>query len=411
MEKIKRLGAVFTFVFLLLTSESVAEGIRIGANSGIFPSLALGIRYDDNILFVPPEDVVGPESDIVFLASPALWLKVEPTNLKFNLGYTLNSLLYADMGSPEESHHQFDSLNHQGNLYLLVQTNPGFFTELLGFVEYREATWEEELYQSYYPTTMLHEDSLVWLGYKKGPYSNLFVRAGYENIWDYKPEREFDFFDRVQHRGLLDFKFRFLPRTAVVFDTMVGQLSSPNPVNLELYSPEQRAQLPNGFGALYYQGLLGLETNLTTALLIRLLGGYASWNYEQLDDYNGFIMDTELALDYEKRGRIGIGYRRFVEDSIMTNYRLIDIAYLEAWGVFFRRIKPRLVASYQIRHYAGISSFDEDFLTIAPNVEVKILEWLSSKLDYSYEWLLTTVGNSSIDRARNSVTLSFLFRF
>lgn len=411
MAKIRRLLLILILIFLLLPFKSAAEGIRVGTSSALFPTLTLGTRYDDNILFVPPEDPIGPESDLVFLASPALWFKMEQSNMKFGLGYTLNSLLYTDMGNPEESHHQFDSLSHQGNLYMLVQTNPGFFTELLGFAEYREATWDEELYQTYYPTTMFHEDSLIWLGYKKGPYANLLARVGYENIWDYKPERELDFFDRLQHRGLLDVKFRFLPRTAVVLDAMVGQLSSPNPANLNIYSPEQRAQLPNGFGAFYYQGLLGFESNLTAALLVKLLGGYASWNYERLDDYNSFIADTELALDYEKRGRVGIGYRRFVEDSIMTNYRVIDVVYIEAWGVFFRRVKPKLGASYQIRNYAGVSSYGENFLTIVPSVEVRIFDWFSSRLDYAYEGMVTTVGDSSIDRARNSITLNFIFRF
>jgi len=407
--KIRRVAIIL--IFLLFPLEVLAEGIRVSPNSALFATLMLGTRYDDNILFVPPEDPLGPQSDMEFLASPALLFKLDQTNIKFDIGYTLNSLLYADMGNPEESHHQYDSLSHLGNLGLTVITNPGFFVGAQGFVEYREATWEEELYQTYYPTTMLHEDSTFKLGFKRGPYANLFTDIGYENIWDQKPEHKLDFFDRIQHRGLFDFKFRFLPRSAVVLNAMIGQLTYPNPLDLNLYPPDERASIPNGYGATYYQGLLGVESNLTTALLIRLLGGYAAMNYESSASYNGFVADTGIVLDYEKRGRVGVGYRRFVEDSIMTNYRIIDMIYFEAWGLFWKRVKPMFAANYQMRNYQGTGNYDEDALSIGPSVEVKFLEWLTSRLDYLYEGMATTTGNSSVDRTRNSVTLSFIFGF
>jgi len=106
-----------------------------------------------------------------------------------------------------------------------------------------------------------------------------------------------------------------------------------------------------------------------------------------------------------------VGYRRLVDDRIMTNYRLSDVIYLEMWGLFARRIKPKLYAGYHIRNYRGVNSYAENFLTIEPSVSVKILKWLSSDLAYSYEGMVTSAGGTGVARTRNAVLLKVIFGF
>ncbi len=402
---------IASLIFLSFVPEVGAEGMRVGASSVFIPSASVGLRYDDNILFVPEDDPVGPQSDLMLLAVPALRFKINKPNIKLNTGYELRTLTYMDVGNSEESHSKYNAIGHAGDLALLVQTNPGFFIELENATEYRKSTWEEEWYQRYYPTSQLHADSQVKLGVKRGPYRNLYTYIGYQNIWDYKPERDLSFFDRIQHRGLLEFNFRFLPRSGFVVKGMVGQVSYPNPADLSRFSPDQWGQLPSGYGAFFYQGVGGLDSYLTSVLRIKLLGGYAVWDYERSDDYQGFIGEGGLFLDFEQRGQASLGYRRVVDDRIMTNYRLSDVVYLDAWALIARRVKPRLYAAYHIRSYRGMNSYGENFLTVEPSVSVKLTRRFSSKLTYSYEGMVSSAGGADVARTRNAVTLELTFSF
>ncbi|MDP8257628.1 MAG: hypothetical protein P9M14_17915 [Candidatus Alcyoniella australis] len=361
--------------FCPAANADLTQGIRLGAMT-LAPSVQLAMRFSDNVYFVPQDfkpidETVVPqskESDMILNAVAGLKLATAVPSFDAELGYELYNDYYMGMDDPNEGHDKLNAVNHTISGGLGYQAPVGLFLRLTDSFLIQQAFTQSEQFVDYLQGEQNHNEGRLFLGYRQGPYSNLYLHGVYTNTWDTYRRR--DIYDRMIHRGEMEFRFKFLPRTALLVNGGGGMSNNPN--------------FPD-FNATMYYGTGGIRGQITEYLLLTVLGGYAMYDFAANENYQNYLAKAELGAQWGMTTKAALGYDHRVAFATDTNFFVTDEIYLRFNRLWFSRLISTLWASYQINGFSEPVSRDETFIQGRADLTYKILFWLYAGAGYSFE--------------------------
>ncbi len=167
----------------------------------------------------------------------------------------------------------------------------------------------------------------------------------YENVIDYFESDESEFANRIQHVVGAKVNWKFFPYTQAWIDGSIGFYDAlgDNTVDGMEYKVGSRP----------LRVLAGLDTVLTEWTTINAYAGYANGFYDSGPSYNNVVGGIDFGWRYVPTGKLVLGYRYDVHDSINANY------YGEHQGKIsinqeIRTIVVTAMAGARYRGYRGI---------------------------------------------------------
>jgi hypothetical protein len=134
----------------------------------------------------------------------------------------------------------------------------------------------------------------------------------YENTIDYFESGESEFASRIQHVVGAKVNWKFFPYTQAWIDGSMGFYDAlgDNTVDGMEYKVASRP----------LRVLAGLDTVLTEWTTINAYAGYANGFYDSGPSYNNVVGGIDFGWRYVPTGKLSLGYRYDVHDSINANY-------------------------------------------------------------------------------------------
>jgi len=377
------------------------EGIKFGSFS-IHPSIVTGMRYVDNIYFVPtnyrplnkgsvPQ---GVESDFVFNVTPTVLLRLQVPTFKAQASYELYNDDYLGYDDPQHRHTKLNAYNHTFSELIDYQAPVGVFLTLDDKYLIQRAYEETTVYVDFIQGNQRHNEGHAILGYKHGPDENFYFAGKYTNVYDQYDQ--FGQFNRRAWYGDGDLRIKFLPLTAFVLQGGYGQIAYPNMASK---------------AATVFYGEGGLAGQLTSHLKIILKGGYQESDYTQFDSYKGPIGQAEFGAFWEENTQATVGYMRQVLDSSTTNFYVSDDIYLRLYHLWAERLGTEGTASYQFNKFSRPTSSNQNFLDLKIELTFRMIYWLYLGGGYQYDSIWLKSESTSNVTTRNIEFLKITAKF
>jgi hypothetical protein len=234
------------------------------------------------------------------------------------------------------------------------------------------------------------------------------ISAGprYENKIDVFESDGSEFADRIQHIIGARGNWKFFPYTQAYIDASLGFYRglSDNP------SDEGLGKI--GSNPVRIMG--GVDTVLTEMTTINAYVGYANGFYDSGPSYNTVIGGAQFGWRYFPTGRLVLGYRYDVNDSINANY----YGEHHGYGSVSHQIRQVVLtggAGVRLRNYRGVpgeismeESRDDFILEANSRVEWVIADRFGVYLDYGLQSVDTDFRTLPIDGEGASDDPSFL---
>lgn len=371
------------------------DGIRFGAFS-IHPSLFTAMRYNDNVYFVPnnyrPENdrsiPQSIESDLVFNVVPAIHFDITVPTFKTRVGYRFYNDTYLGMDDPDNRHNDLNASNHYFNG--LLDYNAPFGLMIGGQDEYAILqTYEEtEQFLDYMRGDQTHNDARGWLGFKHGPYDNLYFKATYINLIDkYKTYPDYDKMGQYADGEL---RLKFFPLTAWILQGGYGLVDY------------ERIQ---AFDSNTWYAMTGLQGQITTHLLVVAKGGWQMADYQENADFSGYLADAELTALFTPVTQWTVGYRRLFRDAADTNYYTTHEGFTRFSWLYGSRLNTTLYGSYQYNDFSTPLDRHEDFVQAEFDLTYRFVYWLYMGGGYRLEYRIFDDGEVHETTTRNIGTI------
>lgn len=313
-------------------------GIRTG-NLELHPSVAGEFGYDSNYFQRGPRDPDPVVDTLVFRVTPSLTLStlgkarqdagVTPPLLNFDLGAFATYNVFVPLDDTDE----FDDrsklrggINASLELFprrpVMWDVNAGYRREIdPSDLATGETDFDRHVLRA--------GTGLTW-----SPGGGLFDwRVGYGITTTYFSEEGFDSLDNAQHVIETRGRWKFLPRTAAIYD---GQY------RIIRYSDDDTAQV-NGE---VIQSRIGLSGLLTNRFGFRVLGGWAASFYESDENFDGPVGNAELKFFLTPNPKVHGGSAQVGLSAISLGY---DRAYAHSYlGPYYQRDQGYLLFEYFI---------------------------------------------------------------
>jgi hypothetical protein len=376
-------------------------GIRTG-NLELHPSLAAEFGYDSNYFQRGPDDPVPVVDTLRLLITPSLTLSTlgrarkeddaadaAPPLLNFDLGVfgTYNEFI------PLDDTDDFDSRSK-----ISGGVNAG-----LELFPKRPITWDvnasyrRQIDPSDIATGEADFDRHViraGTGVTWSPGGGLFEwRVGYGVTATYFSESDFDILNNAQHVFETRGRWRFLPRTAAIYD---------GSYRLVRYEEEGVAQLDGEV----LQSRIGASGLLTNRFAFQVLGGWAASFYNSDQNFDGPVGNAELKFFLRPAPNVQQGSAPVGLSSIAVGY---DRAYAHSYlGPFYQRDQGYLMFEYfigglivtSLRGHVARNSYPT--FEIAPNEFVDVHETRLGGTLFAEYRVTSIVGiNATFDADRN----------
>lgn len=145
-------------------------------------------------------------------------------------------------------------------------------------------------------------------------------RLGYTFVYDFFDYNQFAYANNFDHQFLVAGSYRFLPRTAIVYDFNADYMS---------YQPAGSAPsalLSNGFRL---ATRIGLNGAFTSRLSASAMIGYAAGFYENMlsSDYESLVAQVEARWQISDGARLALGYDRNFYPAFIGNFVRRDRGY------------------------------------------------------------------------------------
>jgi hypothetical protein len=353
-------------------------GLRAG-NLEFHPSLAAELGWDSNY-FQRSGDSANPSETPIYDAwrlrvTPSLTLSTlrqrlresdavgSPPAVAFSLGAfaTYNELFGSDEVSAER---HFDA-GVGGRVDLLAGRPVGFdlYADYLRSGEPSNAV----TVATFEPPSFDRGSARGGLGATWRPGGGLFEwRLGYEAAYNYFEDQPFDRLNNLHHNINTRGRWRFLPRTALVYQagyTFIRYLKDNTPQ-------------PNGDVVEARVGLNGLITN---RFAFQANVGWNSSFYEPspggtstaVENYDGFVMGAQLkyfliptaSAESAEAGisSIGIGYQRDFSNSYLGSFYVRDYGFLKAEAFLAGMFVGSLQAGFSRYSFPRVDALNADF--------------------------------------------------
>jgi hypothetical protein len=370
---VKRPLYVFALLALVATLAAPAhaqqqetDGVRFGAFS-IHPSLFTAMRYNDNVYFVAndyqPEDnrsiPQSVESDFVLNVTPAIFFDISVPTFQTRIGYRFYNDTYLGYDDPDNRHDELNASNHTFSGLLDYNAPFGLMIGASDDYTIMETYEETDQFVDYLKGSQIHNDARGWLGFKYGMYDNIYFKTTYTNLID--EYDNFQEFDKTSHYVDGELRLKFFPRTAVVAQGGYGIID---------YAQIQ------AFDSTNWYALGGVQGQITSHLLTTLKGGWTMAEYQENDNFAGWLANAELTAIFAGGTQWAFGYNRFFRDATNTNYYTSHEGYTRFGRLWGSRLNTQAYASYQYNDFSEPSARHEDFIQGNVSIDYRFVYWL-----------------------------------
>lgn len=382
-------------------AQGLTDGVRFGSFS-IHPSMYTSLRYDDNVYFVPdnyrpenersiPQQI---ESDLVFNVMPGIIFNLGVPTFTARAGYRFYNDTYLGTDDPDNRHDDLDAANHNFSGLLDYQAPFGLMIGASDSYAIMETYEETEQFIDYLRGDQIHNEARGWLGFRHGPYDNLFIRAMYRNVLD-----QYDNFDQYDKLGQFvegELRLKFFPRTAVVAEGGYGM------------TEYDRAE---EFNSTSWWAMGGLQGQITNHLMTVLKGGWAMADYDTYDDLGTWLANAELTVFFPLQTQLTGGYRRFFRDAADTNYYTSHEGYLHLNRLWWARLNAHVMTSYQYNIFSEPLERQEDFIQAGFDLNYRFVHWLFIGGGYKMEYRIYDDAEVRETTIRNVGTIHMQAQF
>jgi len=392
-------------------------GISVGANGKFQPGLRFIAAYQSNVYKTDAE----AEGDITLQIAPHLWLKHSSQNAEFSIGgeYMLKKYAnaFVDSASDPVGHRDLDVfLNYKLGADLVTRPD-GKFSFLIGDQLSRYSTefdnansntdsgatgWQSPLLVQYSLMDRLSNDAHIGVAVRPGTSLEVeglfhfdlakYSGANKQGINDDATGRRtygksFDFY------GTIDAKWRFFPRTSLLFSTEFGHV---------MWSPDLQDSLGgnvdpalaglNQYDSNRWRVWFGVQGKFSRKISVQGMIGYG----------NAYFVDSPEGTDGDLRGgqgllgrlqmhwspvetqRFSLGFQRDFRHVYFSNYYITTSPYLRYRGQIAGFLLPSAEVSYALRQYTGDVDRKDHELRAGGALDFQLTKWLKMGAHYSF---------------------------
>lgn len=387
------------------------DHIRFGQTE-VVPQILLGTQYRSNVLLAE-KDVQGGLSLIVH---PSAALKLDGPKMKLQAAgaYDLRKYFDPDLTSLD----RFRDGSLKGDLRLLPDS-------LLGFDVKESLVGSSRESESWNSDSALIQHTKNDLGARLAIHPGEALEGGLGGrflIDDYNVPAEANvllnpnYNSRLGYGPEASFKWRFFPRTAVVFDTSMEWFRwNHNLVNIMSDMESLGADSPWGDYLAIPDGWLfsvkgGLRGRFTERITLGLVAGYNDADYDEASVQEdpgaaaagveadpavaGFDVDpsgaqklTVSALfqyDLSETHKVVLGYDRAIADSYFTNYFVYDYVFLRYNVLLGARVGVGGEAGYRFENFFGEVTRADNVVRTRLGLNYSANRWLQA--NGSFQW-------------------------
>jgi hypothetical protein len=373
---VRALAGLCALSLAAVAEASPGNGIRLGGSEGrLHPYLELEGRYDSNLAFT---DQAQQQSGFILHVRPGLTLDSPGQNVAVNLLADLDWAQYFGDNSDLSRLYGHASLgvgvNRRGTLGL----------------ELTDAFARDTSTQALtigYATVQNTNDLRVSVPYRPGGGAFVTTLTGGWQLTSYEPffkgslcttnpgpqcdPAQLSQLNYSDYSGMLDVRWKFLPRTAAVGQGEYWRRVTKN-----------SAPGSEGSGFRAWVGMAGL---FSTHLAGTVKGGWGGADFSPtqtstwLANVEGEWLPTETA-------GLKLGYLHDVDaDPGTDGVYVIHRGYVDGRMLLSGRYSGLLTGSYDHRDYAGTGVLQvADLFTITPSVEAEVSRWLRAGLGVAY---------------------------
>ncbi len=189
--------------------------------------------------------------------------------------------------------------------------------------------------------------------------------------------------DRVTNEITGRVKYRFLPKTSVVFEQSLGFLNYYSPLSSSSY---------------YVETMAGLEGKLKEKLLIKLKAGLRYQDYDHADlstskDFMGLVVRGGVNYNITERDMLDLSLERGVYESTYDNinYYTLNFIGLQYSHKFTRKLMGILSGAYQFNQYPSQTYMEglwatryDHFFRAGCALRYDLKDWIAFEAKYDY---------------------------
>lgn len=340
-------------------------GFPIGEKSRIHTNLDLGVAFDSNPSRFDNQGNATPTgslSDWRGLVRPGIIVDVPGSSVMLNLRGQVTILQYFGAGTASET-------TFGGDVGAKLQL--GGDDSILSF-KLEDTLVRTPAFLSE-PGTIASDERRFREWNNRGT-AGITLRPGGRALeFDLAYMNEMVIYDNLpasqRHGGLFEARWKFLPKTALVFHT---DLSTFQPVSDPLNTTNS---------ALPLRVTLGLVGQITAKLSAEATAGYEDlFSEDSNNSIRTVIGNAVLTYTFSEISSITAGYRRRVFPVVVLNGYTSDAPFLQAKIGFAGRLIFSLFGQYEFRSYAGDQGVQ--VATGDASVEYWFFEFLNASLGY-----------------------------
>jgi len=220
----------------------------------------------------------------------------------------------------------------------------------------------------------------------------------------------YDFADSMSHELMLDFSWKWLPKTAIFVQARQGyvQYFHPNGINKSSSFP--------------LHAIVGLRGLITEKLTLALSIGYTNGFYSDSRSTGGFLGSSYAAADVTYHPLLTtivmLGYRHDFQNSVISNFYYVDGVYATIQQQLLARISLSLSGRWEHRNFQFINvpvgsantalSRVDDFFQVGATADVSIKAGFYAGVGYSLlanksDFVATMAGQLSPQYVKHQV--------
>lgn len=364
-------------------------GIAVGDSLVFHPGLGVEGGYDTNALLLP-EDYEGAgrlrvdlNLDLATRPPQREGDTVAPHKLDFRFGVAGFYNEYLSDNTTVSDRRNFN-LEANLDLTLFPQNKFSFFIRDI-FVRQIEPRYDVV---NGYSLDLDRNEAKIGFNWNPGTAFTLSFNYGfifnyYENSGDVATLG-----NRMEHEINLDTKWKFLPKTALVFHgQFVPILHMGDGTTSSGYLPN------NSYNA---RGKIGLVGLLTPRFSVLAEIGYGTGFYDDNVDVDTIIARAELNFSITPFIKLSFGYDRDFRDSLWGNYFIRDMGYLAYSHLIAGRVLINLKGGFSYFSYADLTIDNtlyqrrDPVAEVSLFVEYRIQDWLAINATVNYSGNFTS---------------------
>lgn len=345
-----------------LQDRTLAEGrgIRAG-NFELHPGIGAEFGYDSNVFYSP----VNPVSALRLRVTPSLMVSTLGQQRSTNSDSTPTALPTVNFrGGVALTYHEWiatsdpDRVSALRNLGTQASVRFDFFPQ---------RTWQFSLYDEFTRTIQPGPEANAALSTSIAPptFNRNYNRAGVDiayapgrgtfefrfgyalnvNIFD---SSDFSRYDYMTHEVNARLRYRFLPKTALVWEAQVRPTS--------YLSPE--TSVTGLFSSTPIGGRVGLLGLITEKVQVMALVGYQATFFERGDNADTIVGQAELRWIINAASNLRGGFHRDVQPSFFGNFAVRNRGYLAYQQSFNGRVLLSLDGSVGYFEYGYVANRD-----------------------------------------------------